>query len=363
MSYDGITNSNRVENTTERKLYAKVVDNVLNSRTLAAHLMGKGKPFNGKTFDYTIKITDSGAGEFFSGLETLASAASDTTIQLSYAHTAFAQPIVIPMLEAFANTGPEATIDLSAFKYEEAHAEATQKLGTAFYGTGTGEQPLGLGAICDDATDVSSIGGQSRSTYSALNGQRNASGGTLSLSKLATLYDDCSAAGIEAEEPTSMWTTKAIWSLYEQLLSPQVRADYRSVGYDMLPVRGDAMVKRVDLKGAAGLSALSFRGIPMLKDDGCTSQTLFMTNEHYLNWHGRTIVPAKFAGMIEKVNLGTPSTMEGVAAAPSEYNGWFHQKEQMMPTQAGLLGRLYVIGQLCTSQPRRQGMLTGITGV
>src|SRR3990167_5944789 len=250
---DGIANSNRVEHTTERKLYAKVVDNILNSRTLAAHLMRRGKPFSGKTYDYTVKITDSGLGEWFTGLETFSSAASDTTISLSYAHAAMEQPIVIPMLEAFANTGPEATIDLSAFKYEEAHAEATQKLGTALYGTGSGDQALGLGATNDDGTDVSTIGGQSRTTYSALNGQRNASGGTLSLSKLATLYDDCSSAGIESEEPDSIWTTKAIWSLYEQLLSPQVRADYRSIGYDALPVGGDVVVKRVDLKGAAGL--------------------------------------------------------------------------------------------------------------
>lgn len=363
MSADGITNTNRVEHTTERKLYAKVVDNVLTSKTFASRVIGMGKPFAGKTYDYTIKITDSSLGEFFTGLETLSSAASDTTIQLSYAHTAFAQPIVLPMLESFANQGPEQTIDLDAFKFEEAAAEAKQKVGTAMYGTGTGDQPLGLGAIVDDGTDVSTIGGQSRTTYSALNATRTASGGTLSLAKLATLFDAVSAAGIESEEPSSIWTTKTIWSLYEQLLAPSVRSDYRSVGYDALALRGESLMKRVDLKGAAGFTALSYRGVPVLKDDGCTTQNLFMLNERYIEWRGRMTVPAKFAFAVEKVNLGTPSTMEGVAAAPSEYNGWFHQKEQMMPNQAGLVGRLYLIGQLCTSQPRRNGRLTGITGV
>ena len=83
----GIAVHNRVENTTERKLHEKVVDNVLNSRTYFSILMGMGKPFMGSTYDYTIKIEDSGLGEFYTGLETLNSSASDTTITLSYAHT------------------------------------------------------------------------------------------------------------------------------------------------------------------------------------------------------------------------------------------------------------------------------------
>jgi len=364
MAYDGIQYGNRVDTTSERKLYAKVVDNVLSSRTLASRLMGNGKPFMGKTFDYTIKITDSALGEFFTGLETLSTAASDTTITLSYAHTAFAQPVVLPMLESFANQGREGTIDLDQFKYDEAVAEATQKIGSAIYGTGSGDQPLGLGAIVDDATDVTTIGGQSRSTYAVLKATRTASGGTVSLAKLATLDDTISASGVESESATLNVTTKTVWSLYEQLLAPAVRAEYASVGYNALGVRGDAILKsRAELKGAAGFTALTYRGVPVIKDDACTSGNWFMLNERYLEWRGRSVVPSKFAGQISKVNLGTPSTMEGVAAAPSNHNGWFVQQAQMMPNQAGIIARFYVIGQLCTSQPRRHGRLTGISGV
>jgi len=364
MAYDGIQYGNRVDSTTERKLYAKVVDNVLNSATLASRLQGNGKNFVGKTMDYTVKITDSSLGEFFSGLETLSSALSDTTITLSYAHTAFAQPIVLSMLESFSNSGPAQTIDLDAFKYDEAVAEAVSRIGSAIYGTGAGEQPLGLGAIVDDSTDITTIGGQSRSTYTGLKATRTASGGTLSLAKLATLDDTISASGVESESPSLHVTTKTVWSLYEQLLSPAVRAEYASIGYNALGVRGDAILKsRADLKGAAGFTALTYRGVPVIKDDKCTAQNWFMLNERHLEWRGRSVVPAKFAGQIEKVSLGTPKTIEGVAAMPSQYNGWFMQKAQMMPNQAGMIGRLYVIGQLCSSQFRRHGRLTGITGV
>lgn len=360
---DGIAVNNRVENFGSRKLHARVVDNVLSARTYWSRLQGMGTPFIGNTQDYTIKITDSGLGEFYSGLETLNSAASDTTITLSYAHTAFSQPIVLPFLESLANATAPDRIDLDSFKVDEAVAEAIQRLGTAVYGTGAGDQPLGLEAIVDDGTNASTIGGQSRTTYSALNATVTASGGTVSLSKLATLEDAISASGIESEEPNINVTTKAIWSLYEELLSPQVRASYASVGYDSLPIRGQGIMKRADLKGAAGFTALSYRGKPVIKDDACTSGVWYMLNERYFGWKGRTVVGPKFAGMYKKVSLGTPKTMEGVAAAPSDDHGWFFQDFQAMPNQAGIIARYHVVGQVCASQPRRNGKLTGITGV
>ena len=48
---------------------------------------------------------------------------------------------------------------------------------------------------------------------------------------------------------------------------------------------------------------------------------------------------------------------------PSEYNGWFYQKDMVLPNQAGTIGRFYVIGQFATWEPRRNGRLTGITSV
>jgi hypothetical protein len=360
----GIAVHNRVEGTTERRLHAKVVDNILNYPTLFSRFMGRGMPFMGKTFDYTVKITESGLGEFFSGLETLSTAASDTTIELSYAHTAFSQPVVLPMLESFANTGPEATINLDQFKLDEAVAEAKEVLGEAIYGTGSGDQPLGLGAIVDDGTDVTTIGGQSRSVYAALKATRTASGGTLSLSKMATLWSAIVAAGAASEEPSIGVTTKTIFDLYESLLQPQVRAEYASVGFNALGIRSDAPVKsRSVLKGAAGFNSLSYRGIPIIADDKATSGVLWFLNENYIGWRGRTIVPSKYRGEVSKVNLGTPSTLEGVSAAPSKYHGWFSQRLQMMPNQAGMIGRYYVIGQMCASQFRRHGRLDDIAGV
>lgn len=365
---DGIAVSNRVDTTTERKLHAMVVDNVLNSTTLISRMMGMAKQFKGKTMDYTIKVTNSQQGQFVAGVENLAMAASDTTVTMSFAHTAFTQPIVIPMLEAFANTGPEGTIDLSMFKVDEAQAEGVNRVGIAGYGTGSNNQPLGLEGIVDDGTNNGTIGGQSRTTYTNLKATVTASGGTLSFAKMGTLEDSIRAAGVDSERPSSWWTTKANWSYFEQLHNPEVRAEYATIGYNMLPIRGNALVKTPDLKGGSGFTALTFRGKAVVDDDNATTNNLYALNERYIFWLGRAIVPPLFRDFLEKVNLGKPKTMEGVPAGqidgmPSAYNGWFYQKLMISPSQAAAIARYWVIGQMATSQPRRNGKLTGITGI
>jgi len=360
MAYDGMQHGNRVEHFGERKLHAKVVDIVLNSATFYSRVAGMGKEFVGKTFDYTLKITDSAQGQFYAGLETLNSAAVDTTIPLSYAHAAFSQPVVSILAESMANQGSTQTIDLDQFKLDEAVAEGRQALGASMYAQPNSKAWNSLAQI---VADSGTIGGQARSTYTQLNSTVTASGGTLSLSKMATLWSDVSDVGAVSEQPTVFLAGKDVFDLYESLLNPTVRASYNEVGYDRLPVRGKSAVKNADLKGAAGFLSLSYRGVPLITDEFATAGTLFALNENYLGWKGRTIVPSKYKGMLERVSLGVPSTIEGASAAPSDYHGWFFQKMQMLPNQAGMIGRYHVYGQMCTSNPARQGKLTGINSV
>ena len=364
MAYDGIQYGNRVDNFNERKLHAKVVDQVLDAPTLYSRVLSKGEQMEGKTMDYTIDVTQDTQGEFFTGLETLNSSAANTTIVLSYAHTAFTQPKVGVMLESFANTGATATINVDVFKYEKAAAEALQRLGSAIYADGTSNRPNGLGLIVDD---TGTIGGQSRSTYSALNATDTASGGTLTLAKMATLDDNTRAASLASSETNLGVTTKTVFSLYEQLLAPNVRQDYASIGTPSLGIRARSVTRGATAANGQGFRALEYRGKPIIDDDFATSGYLFFLNEESFGWVARTVVPDEYKSYVSKVDLGTSRAYEGVGAdsfdLPSEYNGWFYQKPMVLPNQAGTIGRFYVIGQFVTWEPRRNGRLTGITGV
>jgi hypothetical protein len=327
-------------------------------------VLSKGQPFIGKTMDWTVDVVSDTQGEFFIGLETLNSSAVNSTITLSYAHTAFTQPKVGVMLESFANTGETATISLDVFKYEKAAAEALQKLGSAVYADGTANRPNGFGLIVDD---TGTIGGQSRSTYSQLNATDTASGGTLTLAKLATLDDATSAASLMSASTGIGVTTKTIFSLFEQLLQPSVYSSYEAIGFPKLGVRAMTTSRGDKAQIGAGFKAIEYRGKPIISDDFATSGYLYFLNEDSFGWFGRSVVPDEYKDMVEKVNLGTMKAYEGVGAdsldLPSEYNGWFYQKAMVLPNQAGTIGRFYVIGQMCAWEPRRNGRLTGITGV
>lgn len=363
-SYDGIQYGNNVDNFNERKLHGKVVDQIQNAPTLYSRIQSKGEPMEGKTMDYTVDVVADTQGEFFTGLETLNMSYVTTTITLSYAHTAFTQPKVGKMLDAFANTGATATINLDVFKYEKAAAEALQRLGSAIYADGTANRPNGLGII---VLDSGTIGGQSRSTYPVLNAINTPSGGTLTLAKLATLDDNTRAASLMGSTTNIGVTTKAVWSLYESLLQPNVRADYASAGNPKLGIRAMTATRGGSANDGAGFLAIEHRGKPIIADDFATPGVLFYLNEDSFGWVARSIVPDNYRGIVEKVNLGTMTAYEGVGAQsldlPSEYNGWFYQKDMIMPSQAGTIGRFYVIGQFATWEPRRNGKLTGITGV
>lgn len=364
MAYDGIQYGSRVDNFTERKLHAKVVDNILNAPTFYSRVLSKGSPFVGKTMDFTVDVISDTQGEFFVGLETLNSTAVNSTITLSYAHTAFTQPKVGIMVDSFANAGDTGTIALDVFKYEKAAAEALQKLGSAIYADGTGNRPNGLGIV---VLDSGTIAGQARATYTQLNATNTASGGTLTLAKMATLDDATRAASLMSATTGIGVTTKTVFSLFEQLLQPNVRASYEALGYPKLGVRSMTVQRGDGAQDGAGFISLDYRGKPIIADDFCTSGYLLFLNEDSFGWYGRSVVPAEWKPFVEKVDLGTTKASESVGydslQLPSEYNGWFYQKAMVLPNQAGTIGRFYVIGQVCTWEPRRNGRLTAITTV
>jgi hypothetical protein len=350
--------SNRADILTNPKIHAKIVDNITKSPTLASRLMRMGKPFYGKTMDFVVKVEDSGLGQWFSGLETLNTQASDPRVKLSFEQAAFSQPKVTVMTEAFENLDGEITLNVA--NIDDAIAEAVSALGSAVYGAGSGSQPNGLGNLVDDGTTAATVGGQSRSTYTSLQGTVTDSGGAMTLAKIGTLLSSTSDGG--GRDRTSLIVSDTtVGDLYETLLTPQVRSDYQYSGRKVLPLAGSSIVSPADIVGGTGFTAYTFRGIPWITDKNATSGTLFALNENYLMWVGRDRVPNGFSSHISRVNMGT-SKMEGTAGEKSfSAPGWFVQKDQMSPNQAGIIGRYFCIGNFVTSQPRRHGKLTGIT--
>jgi len=243
-------------------------------------------------------------------------------------------------------------LNLVKVEMESAQQDMIDSVGGLLYGDGTGNSNkdfLGLGAIVDDATDVSTYGGLSRSTYSVLNANRDASGGTLTTDLMGTLYDTCARG---AKKPTLIVTTEAVWTIYEALLQPTVNANYD--GYRQVTRTGIASNQGA-LKGEIGFDALFYRGVPMVRDEKCTAQTMWMLNEEYLTWYG--LKSHKY----KPVSIGS-STTDGVYDDGPKSVGfsWSGLKE---PTnQYSEVGQIILEGNLVSPAPRYHGRLTGITG-
>jgi len=355
--------SDQVKALTQEVLIPKVVDGVLNSNILPLRLLGNAKEGKGYDVRKSIKYQNSGSATSFAGLDTFSAAQLNTRIKMIYDMRAAREPVAISGMDATANSSAESQTDLVQEALEETQQELIDAIGTMIYGTGTGNSNkdfLGLGAIVDDGTDVTTLGGLTRSSYAFSYGTRTASGGTITLAKLATLFSAISA-GSGNDSPSLMVSNETVWDLYEQLLTPMVREQYTSMGYYDVGRTGGAKRAGQGLVGTQGFVAVTYKGIPFVRDEKATSQNLFMLNEKWLQWYGWD--SKGFAGY-NKIAF-TSNEIEGEYSEPpmSNFTG-FNSSGLKTPTnQFGVIADIILMGNLTSWQPRRQGRLTGITGV
>lgn len=358
--------SERVLSLTQNALLPKVVDNTLGSNILSLRLMGTGKEGKGESIKKPIKYTTSGQAGSFAGLDTFTAQQMTTKVRMSYDMRAVRIPVAVSGMEAVANAVSETQVtDLVKEAMEESQMELVDAVGTMLYSTGLGNSSkdfLGIGAIVDDGTDVATLGTLSRTTYPVLNATRTASGGTMALSTLATLYTAVSS-GSSMSTPTIMISNETVWDLYEQLLTPMVRESYSQMGYYQVSMAGGAVRGNSNegLTGTQGFVAVTYKGIPWVRDEKGTSQNVFMLNEAWLDFYGWD---ARGMFGYNKVGLGA-TTVEGLyAESPmSQFNGFNWSGFRAPTNQFGGIADIIILGNLVSWQPRRHGRLTGVTTV
>jgi len=234
-------------------------------------------------------------------------------------------------------------LDLMKLTIQSDTEDMADDLGTIFYADGTGnssKDPLGLAALVDDGSAVSTIGGQSRSTYSTLQSTVTASAGTLTLAKIDTLW---AAITSGSQKPTAFYTTETVFNLYGQLLRPQER------------INKEASRMKSELYGSTGFTSLDYNGKPLIMDEKCTSGALIGVNEKFVDFYALPFFNAK--------PIGYKSQMEG-----NDYDApiglGFSWSDWIIPANAGaVVGHIYFGGQFITTNPKRHGKLTGITGI
>ena len=336
---------NRVLTTTQEKIKNQVVDTVLADNVFATRMLSKAEKWSGEHIKYPVKYQKGNSGSSFSGYDTFSTAASDTRVNMLFYPKFYEINISLPLDEVSINEISETQIiNLMKVECASRSQDMADEIGTMFMGDGTGngsKDTEGLASLVDDGTTTSIIGSLSRTTYTTLNSTVTASGGTLTLAKLDTLYNAVTS-GIH--KPTVGITTEAIFAWYGQLLQPQER------------IAKDVSMMKGGLTGGTGFTGLYFKGFPILADEKCTSGVLFFLNEDFLHW----IALPKMA-MTEPVNF--KAEIKGNNYSDVKGLG-FHWSDWVKPINSySIVSHVYLGGNLTCDNPNKQGKLTGILGV
>jgi len=342
MAFDNV-----VDTLTLEEIMPRVVDTVLRSNTFATKMLSKTKKFGAATMDFPIKYQVGTAIQSFLGFDQLPTSFTDTRVLLKYNPKFVAANVALAGTDLIANNTAAKVLDLTKVEMQSRAQDLADGLGTMMWADGTGNSSkdiLGLAAIVDDATSVSTIGGLSRSTYTTLKSTVTAAS-TLSLATMRTLYNNIADATIA---PSRTYTDYPSWALYEQLLQPQEKI-YKEV--NIVP----------NYKGYEGFSGLMYAAMEIVPDRKATTGVMVMLNENFIDFYGLDADLAQFEGS-RKVDVA------GKLFTGNQYNevsnlGFYWTGFIKTNNQFAFNSFIILAGNLCTDNPRRHGKLTGIAGV
>lgn len=332
----------RIQTTVQTEYLPYVVDTVLNSNVLFQRVVRAAKKWSGRTLRVPVKVSKNSTGQSFRGYDTFSVAATDNRQFMEFTPSFYQITCSLPGDEVSVADTDSKLLDLVKLTIQSDTEDMADDLGTLFYADGTGnggKDPLGLAALVDDGNTVSTIGGLSRSTYPTLAGVVTASSGTLTLAKVDTLWIGVTSG---AQKPTAIYTTEAVFNFYGQLLRPQER-----INKDVGTMKG--------LSGGTGFTALSYNGKPVLMDEKCTSGAFIMLNEDFVDWYGLPYAGAKAISYKSQIEGNDYDAPIGLGFSWSDW---------ILPANAAAyIGHIYFGGQFITTNPKRHGKLTGITGI
>lgn len=342
MAFDNV-----VDTITLEEIVPRVVDTVLRGNVFATKMLSKTKRFGAATMDFPIKYQVGTAIQSFLGFDALPTSFTDTRVLMKYNPRFSAANVALAGTDIAANNTAAKVLDLTEIEMISRAQDLADGIGSMLWGTGTGNNNkdfLGLGAIVDNGNTVATIGGLSRSTYTTLQSTVTVAS-TLSLATMRTLYNAIADATVV---PTRSYTDYPTWALYEQLLQPQEKI-YKEV--NIVP----------NYKGYEGFSGLMYAGLEVVPDRKATAGYFYMLNENYLDFYGLDVSLEAYEGA-KKVDVASKlfagNSYNEVSNLGFYWTGFIKSNTQFAWNSFIILG-----GNLCTDNPRRHGVLTGITGV
>jgi len=351
----------RLITTTSQKVAPFVVDAVHGSSVLVGRATARTKPWNMGIYErQPIQVAEVNTAISFRGMGNFNTADSSVDQNLQWEVKGFGDAVVIGWQELGLNQTQAQVINLVKRKFDVIKNALTSGLSTLLYGLGTGDEIEGLQLSTDAGTYSSTYGNLSRTTYGTyINGQVTAaSGGVINFNSLAAQIDLCSAASSVIDSTNLLLTTKTVWGLIEKLVEAKSRGNYDTQRGNLRVTPYTPMGTAIEPKdvsvGMAGYESIYFRGIPAVKDDGCGSGLLYTLNERYLEFVSSPIAYCKPIQM-------RPEVTKGVYEEQPRDTAFQQTDEKSVPASLGSILQIAVSGNFVNRNPRRSGVLTGVT--
>jgi hypothetical protein len=323
------------------------VDQTLRDNYFFGRVMQKTKKWNGSQMLFPIKYQKGVASVAFNGFDLLPITQQPVAVNTTFYPTFVATNVALAGSDLSVNSTQMQTLDLLKVTMESRAQDAADDIGNFLQGDGTafgGKAPMGLTGIVDNGTTLANYGGLSRASYTGLNATVTASGGTISLVKVRTLWNSISDGPVIPDMIVTDYTT---WGYFEQLQTP-----YQRNNMDFSP-------SQRTVAQTSGYSEQRWDGMIISRDKKITTGYFYMLNTKFLEWYalkwweGESVTPkAKdIEGNVYEDKMYAPGSAFTWTGMIKSYN------------QGAINGFMILGGQLICTAPFRQGVLTGITGV
>ena len=192
-----------VTTTTNQYLAPFWVDRILRDNYFFGKVLGNTKKWDGSQMLFPMKYQKGVATVAFNGFDLLPITQQPVSVNMTFYPTFVATNLALAGSDISVNNTPMQTLKLVDVMMESRAQDAADDMGNFLQGDGTsfgGKAPSGLANTVDNGTVAPTYGGLSRATYSGLNATVTASGGTISLVKVRTLWNNISDGGVIPEQ-------------------------------------------------------------------------------------------------------------------------------------------------------------------
>lgn len=338
-----------ITTTTNQYLAPAWVDQVLRDNFFFGKILENTKKWNGSQMLFPIKYQKGVASVAFNGFDLLPITQQPVSVNMVFYPTFVATNVALAGSDLSINKTQMQTLNLMTTMMESRSQDQADDIGNFFQSDGSaygGKAPAGLLNIVDNGTVAASYGGLSRATYTGLNATVTASGGTISLLKVRQLWNSISDGPVR---PRCIFTDYTTWAYFEQLLTPFQRNNL-SIGRTSVKDQGVSV---------SGYADLAWDGMEIYRDKKVTTGYFYMLNTDYLKFYGLNWWEGtKVSPKAKNIDGNVYSEQEYAPGNAFTWTGWIRAYNM-----GAINGFMILGGQLLCTDPFRNGVLTGVTGV